>query len=103
MRTFQQLAQCYESPTINALDARLIASSQILSPYASLNHATRTFYNSPYPGAWNATPDGHIYTNNATPDCIAFIKTFPGSIASYCFGKSHLASAYTILSRFTND
>ena len=102
MRTFTQLAQCYESPSINALDARLIASSQMLSPYHSLDHALITHHNSPYPTAWSFTPDGHAYISNAIIDCTAFIKSFPGSITSYCIGKQHLEHAATILSRFTN-
>jgi len=103
MRTFQQLSECYESSSINALDARLIASSQILSPYTSLDHATRTFHNSPYPSGWNFTPDGNAYVNNATLDCIAFIKAFPGSITAYCANKPHLDDAIAILKRFAND
>ena len=99
MRTFLQLAKCYESDAINSLDARLIASSQMLTPFISLEHARRTCLNTPYPTAWNVTPDSKIYTNNAIIDCIAFIKSFPGSITSYCIGKPHLDDAIATLSR----
>jgi len=75
----------------------------MLTPFHSLAHARITHHNSPYPTAWNVTPDGRAYTHNAILDCIAFIETFPGSIATYCTGKPHLADAITILSRFIND
>jgi len=102
MRTFTQLSECYESDEINALDARLIAASQMLTPFSSLAHALTTHHHSPYPIAWSFTPDGHAYINNAIVDCAAFIKSFPGSITSYCIGKQHLEDVSTILSRFLN-
>ena len=102
MRTFNLLASLYETPTINALDAHLIASSILLSPYVSFDHALSTLYNSPYPTAWLCTTDGHVFMHNAISDCIAYLRSFPGSIAAYCSTRPHLDNAYAILKRFNH-